>query len=117
MSMSHQVAGLPPAPHYSVQNTAENLNETVTCYSVRADADPGLLSRLLHPIAKRGLVADRLNCILEGGSDPVMLVDIQISGLDVSARDIVGAVMGQVIGVRSVLVCDKVVPQLRTIGG
>ncbi|MDW3204503.1 MAG: hypothetical protein R8L07_03090 [Alphaproteobacteria bacterium] len=77
------------------------------CFSVTADADPGMLSRVLGPVAKRGLVVDRVNALREEGSDPVLLIDMQVSGLDDQGRDIVAAVLSQTVGVRSVLVCDK----------
>ena len=77
------------------------------CFSVTADADPGMLSRVLGPVAKRGLVIDRVNALREEGADPVLLIDMQVSGLDDQGRDIVAAVLSQTVGVRSVLVCDK----------
>jgi hypothetical protein len=45
--------------------------------------------------------------VIDGGIDPNLIIDVQVSGLDPQSCDIVGAVMRQTVGVRSVLVCEK----------
>lgn len=79
----------------------------LACFSVTGDADPGLLSRVLEPVAKRGLVIDRVNAVRDDGPDPVLVIDMQVGGLDPQGQDIVAAVLGQVVGVRRVLACEK----------
>lgn len=81
--------------------------ENAVCFSVTADADPGMVSKVLGPVTKRGLSVDRLNAVLEKGEDPVMLIDYQVSGLGPDGTGIVAAVLEQTVGVRTVLVCRK----------
>jgi acetolactate synthase regulatory subunit len=78
------------------------------CFAVTADADPGILSRVLEPIAKRGLTVDRLMAVQDGDArDPVLHIDLHVSGLDDDARSVVAAVLDQTVGVRLVLSCEK----------
>ena len=79
----------------------------LACFSVAADADPGILSRVLEPVAKRGLVVDRVNAVRDAGPDPILLIDMQVAGLDPQGREIVAAVLNQIVGVRRVLSCEK----------
>lgn len=81
---------------------------STVCFAVTADADPGILSRVLEPIAKRGLIVDRLAAVQDGGArDPVLQIDLQVSGLDDAAHGVVAAVLDQTVGVRLVLSCVK----------
>ena len=80
---------------------------SVYCFSVTADADAGIMARVLAPIAKRGLITQKLNAVIDGGMDQNLIIDVQVSGLDPQSCDIVGAVMRQIVGVHSVLVCEK----------
>lgn len=80
---------------------------STVCYSIEADSDPGMLSRVLEPVAKRGRIVDKLHALLDDGPDPVMLIDFQVRDLDPHDSQIIGAVLGQIVGVRRVLICDK----------
>jgi acetolactate synthase regulatory subunit len=79
----------------------------VYCFSVTAEPDPGTIGRVLAPIAKRGLIAQKLNAVIDSGVEDTLIIDLQASGLDQQSCDIVAAVMRQIVGVRSVLVCEK----------
>lgn len=51
---------------------------TTVCYSVTAEADPGLLPRLLGQLAKVGLVPSRLHAVTHDGETAV---DLQVADL------------------------------------
>lgn len=51
---------------------------TTVCYSVTAQADPGLLPRLIGHLAKVGLVPARLHVVTH---DDEMAVDLQVADL------------------------------------
>ncbi|MAO93444.1 MAG: hypothetical protein CMM78_05435 [Rhodospirillaceae bacterium] len=91
----------------SVPSNDVGTSPSVYCFSVTADTDVGILARVLAPITKRGLITQKLNAVIDGGIDPNLIIDVQVSGLDPQSCDIVGAVMRQTVGVRSVLVCEK----------
>ncbi|MEQ8443751.1 MAG: hypothetical protein RIM33_06705 [Alphaproteobacteria bacterium] len=80
---------------------------TTVCYSVVADANPGMLSRILEPVVKRGLVPDRFDAVREDGDEGPLVIDLHVSRLDAAARDVVASVLSQVVGVHRVLTCEK----------
>lgn len=105
MTACHHAAA--PLVGVSPPGSREPLSSTV-CFAVTADADPGILSRVLEPIAKRGLVVDRLAAVQDGSArDPVLQIDLQVSGLADAAHGVVAAVLDQTVGVRLVLSCVK----------
>ena len=65
-----------------------------------AEASPGLLSRLLQPLAKRDLVPDRLQARREGDA---MRVEIVIDMMPAGMVHLVAGNLGQVVGVMEVL--------------
>ncbi len=75
------------------------------CLSVRflvlADACPGLLPRLLQPLAKRDLTADSFHAQREG---ELMRAEILLEAMPAGMVHLVAGNLGQVVGVRSVQV-------------
>lgn len=51
---------------------------STVCYSVTAEAEPGLLPRLIGQLAKVGLVPSRLHVVTHDGE---MAVDLQVADL------------------------------------
>jgi hypothetical protein len=68
-------------------------------YSVLADADPGLLPRLLVPFARRDLTPDRLDATRFGDS---MRVEIALDAMPGEMVHLVEGNLRQVVGVHSV---------------
>lgn len=70
-------------------------------FHVLADTCPGLLPRLLQPLAKRDLVADAFHARREGDATRVeMALDAMPAGM----VHLVAGNLGQVVGVREVRV-------------
>ena len=78
------------------------------CRSVRfellADADPGLLSRVLAPFARRNLVPDRMRARREGLA---MLVEVGMDAIPSEMLHLVEGNLRQIVGIQrlSVVLC------------
>jgi len=68
-------------------------------FVLTADASPGLLSRLLQPLAKRDLVADAFHAVRQGD---VMQVELVLKAMPAAMVHLVAGNLGQVVGVWSV---------------
>ena len=70
-------------------------------FHVLADTCPGLLPRLLQPLAKRDLVADAFHARREGDETRVEMV---LHAMPAGMVHLVAGNLGQVVGVREVRV-------------
>jgi len=77
---------------------------TTVCYSVAAQADPGLLPRLVNQLAKIGLVPDRLHSVAH---DDEITVDLQVAGLPAARAALLEQRFRATVGVRWVGVSTK----------
>jgi hypothetical protein len=68
-------------------------------FMLDADADPGLLPRLLQPFAKRDLVPDRMWSHRNG---PVVHVEIAVAAMPDDIVHLIEGNLRQVVGVRNV---------------
>ena len=69
-------------------------------FMLDADAEPGLLPRLLQPFAKRNLVPDRMWSHRAG---PLMHVEIAIEAISYDAVHLIEGNLRQVVGVHSIV--------------
>jgi hypothetical protein len=69
-------------------------------FTILADAEPGLLPRLLQPFAKRDLVPDALEAERSGDS---MRVTLAMHAMPVEVMHLVEGNLRQVVGVREVI--------------
>lgn len=82
------------------------VTDPITCFAVHAAADPGLMPRIVHIFAKRGLVPTRLHGVCDGPQDEIAL-DIEIAGMARAAALRIAAEMRAIWGVRLVLTTEK----------
>ena len=68
-------------------------------FVLTADALPGLLPRLLQPLAKRDLVADSFHAVRQGDA---MQVGLVLEAMPAGMVHLVAGNVGQVVGVWSV---------------
>jgi len=68
-------------------------------FHVLADASPGLLPRLLEPLAKRDLIPDAVHARREGED---MRAELMLWAMPGCMVHLVAGNLGQVVGVRSV---------------
>ena len=77
----------------------ENLPSRAVTFELLADAEPGLLARVVAPFARRDLTPDRLRATRQGDS-----IRVQVA-LDAMPAELVDGVEGnlrQIVGVRRV---------------
>ena len=77
---------------------------TVRAYFyVTAPDDPGLLPRLIEPVAKLGAVPSRVHASREAGDGSELSVDLRLSGVAPRTAELVEYALRAVVGVRQVL--------------
>ncbi len=77
------------------------------CFSVLAEAEPGVMPRVLELFAKRGLVPSRWHSDRLGPDDGELAIDIQVRGLGPEQGDYIARCLRQICGVRAVLTAQK----------
>ncbi len=81
---------------------------TVTCYSIRAAAEPGVMPRVLEVFAKRSLVPQRWYADLIGPSGREELtIDLQVADLPPEQGAFLARCLRQIWGVEAVLTSEK----------
>ncbi|HWE17133.1 MAG TPA: hypothetical protein VG758_08120 [Hyphomicrobiaceae bacterium] len=72
-------------------------------FFVSAPADPGLLARLIEPVAKLGAVPQRVHASREAGDGTELTVDLRLAGVAPRTADLVERALRAVVGVRQVM--------------
>ena len=85
--------------------------QPVFCISILAEAEPGVMPRVLELFAKRGLVPLRWVSDLLAARNPgggrELAIDLQVEGLTPELGDYVARCLRQVHGVERVLTSEK----------
>jgi len=104
MSPKLHVAGA-EAPEFRVAGAeAPAAAHTVRAFfHVAAPADPGLLPRLIEPIAKLGAVPSRVHASSESGDGSELSVDLRLSGVSLRTARLVEYALRAIVGVRQVM--------------
>ncbi|MFZ1103637.1 MAG: hypothetical protein WAN86_12485 [Hyphomicrobiaceae bacterium] len=71
-------------------------------YFISAPAHPGLLPRLIEPVAKLGAVPTRVHASRESGDGTELTVDLRLAGVAPRTADLVARALRAVVGVRQV---------------
>ena len=82
------------------------------CFAIRADATPGMMSRVLELFAKRNLVPTRWHSDVivapaRDGGQTTLQIDIQMEGMEAELAAYVARCLRQIYGVDSVLTSTK----------
>jgi hypothetical protein len=72
-------------------------------FFISAPADPGLLPRLIEPVAKLGAVPARVHASRESGDGTELTVDLRLAGVAPRTADLVERALRAVVGVRQVM--------------
>jgi hypothetical protein len=91
--MTSPVAAAPLAPVETVR----------AFFFITAPADPGLLPRLIEPVAKLGAVPSRVHASRESGDGSELTVDLRLTGVAPRTADLVERALRAVVGVRQVM--------------
>ncbi|HUN48031.1 MAG TPA: hypothetical protein VMU85_15985 [Stellaceae bacterium] len=79
--------------------------ELTACFSVHAQANPGVMPRVLELFAKRALVPTSWTSRV--GPEQDLTIDIQMRGMDTELTDYVANCLRQIVGVQVVLTSEK----------
>ena len=80
---------------------------SVFCFAIQADADPGVLPRVLELFAKRGLVPRRWISDRVGPGGRELAIDLQVEALTQPIADHIARCLRQVPCVSLVLMSEK----------
>ncbi len=72
-------------------------------FRIEAPADPGLLPRLIEPVAKLGHVPSRVHASCEAGDGSEMTVDLRLNDIPARTAELVGFALRAIVGVSHVI--------------
>ncbi len=83
----------------------------VACFSIQAEAEPGVMPRVLEIFARRGLVPRRwVSDVIGQGTSPggrELAIDVQIAGLAPETQAYLARCLRQIWGVGAVLTSER----------
>jgi hypothetical protein len=79
----------------------------IFCYSIQAQAEPGVMPRVLALFAKRNLVPMRWHSDVLGGAGHDLAIDVQVKGLSPDVGNYIASCLRQIPGVATVLTAEK----------
>ena len=111
MSIGTELSAMPAASSWDARLSPRSIQPTsipsLDHYVISADADPGLMPRVLQLIAKRGLVPAECHAFTRRGHEcggPTRLtMEVKVGSMEPAAADHVAACLRQLFGVNSVL--------------
>ena len=80
---------------------------SIFCYSIQAQAEPGVMPRVLALFAKRNLVPVRWHSDVLGGTGRDLAIDVQVAGLGTDLGNYIARCLRQIPGVATVLTAEK----------
>lgn len=79
----------------------------IVCFSILAEAAPGVMPRVLELFAKRNLVPERWHSDVIGPRGTELSIDLQVAGLTPELSDYIARCLRQICGVTTVLTSEK----------
>jgi hypothetical protein len=96
--MSHAAVALRAQP-----DTVVRADRVRALFFVTAPSDPGLLPRLIEPVAKLGYVPSRVHASRESGDGSELTVDLRLSQVPRRTAELVEFALRAIVGVRQVV--------------
>jgi hypothetical protein len=93
------------APESQPRHSAGRNPVPTFCLTVRTDADPGSLPRVLEVFAKRGMVPSKLFSVATGADE--LTVDLQVTGIDEDLGAVIANQLRSQVGIETVLTSVK----------
>ena len=87
--------------------SASPASAVVSCFSLIAAADPGVLTRVINVFAKRGLIPSQVYSTLAGPRSEDLHIDLQVTAMDATLREIIAENLRQTVCVQTVLTSEK----------
>ncbi len=97
----------PAAPASAPTGAPIGAPSRVFCFSVQAEAEPGVMPRVLELFAKRGLVPRRWVSDISGPGGRDLSIDLQVEGVSPETSDYMARCLRQIWGVPTVLTSEK----------
>ncbi len=97
----------PPAPARAPIGAPTRAPSPVFCVSVLAEAEPGVMPRVLEIFAKRGLVPWRWVSDVSGPGGRDLSIDVQVAGIDPETHAYMARCLRRIWGVHTVLTSEK----------
>ena len=72
-------------------------------FHITAPAEPGLLPRVLEPLARLGHVPSRIHASREAGDGSELTIDLRLSCVPARTADLVTLALRALVGVRQVI--------------
>ena len=79
-------------------------SQPTACFSIHAEAEPGVMPRVLELFAKRGMVPTSWHSRVTTGE---LTIDVQMRGLDSATTAYIAACLRQVVSVTTVLTYEN----------
>ena len=89
------------------ENRSAPAEQRVVCYSIQAEAEPGVMPRVLEVFAKRNLVPSRWVSDVSGPGARELSIDVQVAGLSYAESDYVARCLRSLHYVETVLTAEK----------
>jgi len=90
---------------FAERSLAPQTRKSTACFSVVAEADPGIMPRVLELFAKRGLVPSLWHSKVAPTGE--LTIDLQLEGMETPMARHIAACLRQVWGVSTVLTAEK----------
>jgi acetolactate synthase small subunit len=87
--------------------SASTPSPAVSCFSLVAAADPGVLARVINVFAKRGLIPSQVYSTLVGPRSEDLHIDLQVCAIDAQLREVIAERLRQTVCVQIVLTSEK----------
>ena len=105
--MSASPATMPVVPPPAVPATSENSAITPrltvkALFVITGVTDPGLLPRIIEPLAKLGQVPARVHATRESGDGSEMTVDLRLAGVPATTAERIEFALRAIVGVHQV---------------
>ncbi len=94
-------------PRATPTPTPARAESRVACFSIQAEAEPGVMPRVLGLFAKRGLVPRRWVSDVTGPGGRELSIDVQVAGLAPETQAYIARSLRQIWGVGTVLTSEK----------
>jgi len=88
----------------------------IFCFSIHAQAEPGVMPRVLELFAKRNLVPVRWHSDVLNGPGRDLAIDVQVEGIGTDLGNYIARCLRQIPGVSTVLTAEKRVASAREPG-
>lgn len=106
---SEPPSGSHPQPRYLTPVAVPDTTSapSIFCFSVHAQAEPGVMPRVLDLFAKRNLVPVRWHSDVLGGPGRELAIDVQVDGVSPELGNYIARCLRQIPGVATVLTAEK----------